>query len=237
MYKLTHPVLWNVTPRLATWLSPPTSPLSNILTPESNVLELGCGTSALLALVTAPKVGRYTLTDQPYVLKTLTANLLANEEPTPTRAGKGKKKAKQPPKPARRSEEQEAFGPGRNISFSALDWERDVPGSSLAGGPGRSFDAVLAADCVYNEALVWPFVQTCADACALRRAGKNAEEAGDGKGPTVCIVAQQLREPDVFACWMEAFHEKFRTWRIPDGIIGKELGSGSGFVVHVGILR
>lgn len=188
--------------------------------------------------MTAPKVGRYVLTDQPYVLKTLTANLLANEEPTPTRAGKGKRRGKQAPKPARRAEAQEeTFGPGGNISFSALDWERDVPGSSLAGGPGSSFDVVLAADCVYNEALVRPFVQTCADACALRGTSEDAEEGEDGKGPAMCIVAQQLREPDVFACWLEAFHEKFRTWRVPDGVVGEGLGAGSGFVVHVGVLR
>lgn len=201
-------------------------------------MELGCGTSALLALVTAPKVGKYTLTDQPYVLKTLTANLLANEEPTPARASKGKKRGKQTSKSSKRAEDQETFGPGGNISFSALDWECDVPGSSLAGGPGSSFDVVLAADCVYNEALVRPFVQTCADACAIRRNGESAEEEGeDGKGPTVCVVAQQLREPDVFACWMEAFHEKFRVWRVPDETAGKDLGGGSGFVVHVGVLR
>ena len=223
----TGAVLWNVTPRLAHWLSSPTNPLfPSVLGPSSYVLELGCGPSGLLALVTAGRVERYTLTDQPYVLKTLSANLLANEDRAAPQTGKGKKKGRQA-----KEKRQGMFGAQGNIAFVELDWEKDVPGPSLAGDAG-SLDAVLAADCIYNEALVRPFVQTCADTCALR--GTPDEGAGE---PTVCVVAQQLREPGVFGAWMEAFHARFRTWRVPDGVVGAGLGEGSGFVVHVGVLR
>ncbi|SPO05858.1 uncharacterized protein DNG_08545 [Cephalotrichum gorgonifer] len=272
----TGAVLWNVTPRLAEWLSSPTNPLfTSILGPSSCVLELGCGTSGLLALTTAGRVGRYTLTDQAYVLKTLSANLIANED-VPVPAG-----GRPPPrrKPGKREQKKEwgkrtagqaqagpslpagdalarDYGAAGNIAFAPLDWELDVPDPSLTRGAARSFDVVLACDCIYNDALVLPFVRTCAEACALRPSsglrpdshsesgsasasggGGGLEEGGEGGGPTVCIVAQQLRDPEVFAAWMEAFHERFRTWRVPDEIIGNGLGSGSGFVVHAGVLR
>ena len=223
----TGAVLWNVTPRLAEWLSAPHNALFAAVRPSPAVLELGCGTSGLLALVTAGRAGRYTLTDQGYVYRTLAANLAANEERVAQRRGKGRDRASSSQKAERR---EGTFGAAGNISFVELDWEQDVPGPSLAGGAANGLDVVLAADCIYNEALVRPFVQTCADACGLRR-------AGDGEDPTVCVVAQQLREPGVFGAWMEAFHERFRTWRVPDAVVGEELGEGSGFVVHVGVLR
>lgn len=223
----TGAVLWNVTPRLAAWLSSPANPLfPSVLGPSSSVLELGCGTSGLVALVTADRVGRYTLTDQAYVLKTLSANLLANEERAASQAAKGRRRG-----PQVKEKHEGMFGAKGNIAFVELDWEKDVPGPSLAGDTD-GLDVVLAADCIYNESLVRPFVQTCADACALRR----TSDGGRGK-PTVCVVAQQLREPGVFGAWMEEFHARFRTWRVPDGVAGEGLGEGSGFVVHVGVLR
>jgi hypothetical protein len=53
---------------------------------------------------------------------------------------------------------------------------------------------------------------------------------------TVCIVAQQLRSADVFDAWLKSFHKWFRLWRIPEEL-GDGLGEGSGYVVHVGMLR
>lgn len=215
----TGAVLWAVTPRLATWLSDATNPLFSFLGESSSVLELGCGTSGVLALVVAGRVGRYVLTDQGYVLKTLSANLRANEDRL-VQTGKGKKGRTEA-----RAKAEGVFGAKRNISFVELDWERDDPDASLAPG---GLNAIVAADCIYNEALVRPFVETCADACALREGGAE---------PTVCVVAQQLREPGVFGAWMEAFCERFRVWRVPAGVVGEGLGEGSGFVVHVGVLR
>lgn len=77
--------------------------------------------------------------------------------------------------------------------------------------------------------LVNPFVRTCADICQLANA--------DSEQPTLCIVAQQLRSDVVFEAWLKAFHKLFRVWRMPDDLLIDGLKGGSGFVVHVGILR
>jgi hypothetical protein len=109
-------------------------------------------------------------------------------------------------------------------------------------GPGseaKSFDVVLACDCIYNEALVEPFVTTCVDLCRLRAAETEAdtEAAGQGVEPTVCVVAQHLRDPLVFEAWATRFTASFHTWRVPDEMLVPGLRSNSGFVVHVGVLR
>jgi len=95
----------------------------------------------------------------------------------------------------------------------------------------KSFDAVIACDCIYNDALISPLVQTCVDACTLRVADDPA------KKPAVCIVAQQLRSSEVFEGWLNEFHKAFQVWRLPDEELIAGLKSDSGFVVHVGILR
>jgi hypothetical protein len=50
-------------------------------------------------------------------------------------------------------------------------------------------------------------------------------------------VAQQLRSPDVFDAWLATFHQNFRVWRVPDTLLSEGLRSGSGFVLHFGVLR
>lgn len=106
-----------------------------------------------------------------------------------------------------------------------LDWEQDViaeiPEIKRVGG----VDVVVAADCVYNEALVGSFVAACAEACKV------------GEGETVVVVAQELRSQDVFECWLEGFAERFNVWRVPDEVCGEELGAKRGFVVHIGMLK
>lgn len=140
-------------------------------------------------------------------------------------------------------------GPGERLVFRALDWETDTPTSSLAHPVSSSFDLVLACDCIYNEALVDPFVSTCVDICKLRRHSDTTVAAGDKKRPAaVVVVAQVLRDSDVFNAWIKRFVQDFRCWRVPDEMMIDELksegqgGSGggggtSGFVVHVGVLR
>lgn len=112
----------------------------------------------------------------------------------------------------------------------ALDWELDAVSSlpDLLGG-SATLDAVIGCDCVYNETLIDPFVQTCAELCGLG--------GGLAERPTLCIVAQQLRSPVIMEAWITAFHELFRVWRFPDELLSRELKSDSGYVVHVGILR
>lgn len=81
---------------------------------------------------------------------------------------------------------------------------------------------IIACDCIYNEALIEPLNSTCA---AL-------------SGPqTLVVVAQQLRDSDVFEAWLASFMRFFRVWQVPDGMVGEGLRGGRGFVVHVGVLR
>lgn len=201
-------VLWKITPLFASFLSSPKNPLftTNTLTSISAVLELGCGISPLNALAVSPHIASYTLTDQPYVQRLITQNITENL-PTP---GKNKKGTGGSVKKG-------------DIKFRILDWEHDQ--LTLSWG---NFDVVVCCDCVYNEALVSPLVQTCVDACRLR---------GEGERQTVCIVAQQLRSHEVCESWLKEFHKSFHVWRLPDHFLPEGLRSDDGFAIHVGILR
>lgn len=122
-----------------------------------------------------------------------------------------------------------------NIITRPLDWETDEVTASLTGSPScKSFDAVIACDCIYNDALIEPLVQTCVDSCRLRSA---EAESGDGQEPTVCVVAQQLRSAEVFEAWLKVFSRSFRVWRVPDEELIDGLKTDSGFVIHIGILK
>jgi hypothetical protein len=108
------------------------------------------------------------------------------------------------------------------ITTLELDWETDA---TFHLNP---VDMIVACDCVYNEALVEPLNATCAALCRLKE--------GSGS-PTLCLIAQQLRSPEVFETWLKSFHRSFHVWQVPDSMLGEGLKEGSGFVVHVGIVR
>ncbi|KAI1011032.1 hypothetical protein LB504_002866 [Fusarium proliferatum] len=223
-------------PSFASWLSSPSNPiLAKTIHSNASVLELGCGISPLSALALGPRIARYVLTDQSYVQRLVQRNLdenlssaLSSGTSTPT-SGRGKKK---------RSGHGHGHGVAQpNIRFTTLDWETDEVTPSLTGSDeAHSFDAIVACDCVYNYALVDPFVQACSDACRLRlsdEAFANDEE----KRPCVCVIGQQLRSDEVFESWLKAFSTSFHVWRVSDSALPAELQSSAGFVVHVGILR
>ncbi|KFY85781.1 hypothetical protein V500_08126 [Pseudogymnoascus sp. VKM F-4518 (FW-2643)] len=275
----TGAVLWKITPLIATWLSSPTNPFTthSIFTPSSTLLELGSGISGVIALALSPSVSSYTLTDQSYVLKLLRQNISSNLPSSLTRKPKSsnnnnnnnssKSKAKSKGKRGATQAAGTEVGEGgegegdSNIQIKTLDWETDEVAGLLPGG--GSFDAVIACDCIYNDALIEPLVQACVDACRLREAtlqshsnegtansqptntavkggsgeGGEAAELGRLEGKTVCIIAQQLRSDQVFEGWLTAFKESFRVWRVPDEVAGDGLRGGEGFVVHVGVLR
>ncbi|KAI1386300.1 uncharacterized protein F4822DRAFT_431171 [Hypoxylon trugodes] len=223
----TGAVVWKITPLVADWLAASGNPLwtSNILSSSSAVLELGCGISGLVGLVLAPSVGRYTLTDQSYVARLVEKNIdenspLRNSKQTGTTSQKRKGKSSNVQAKA-------------NLQFLPLDWELDEVTPALTGSDQvKSFDLVIACDCIYNDALIQPLVQTCADACKLRSIDKN-----DAERPTVCLVAQQLRDPEIFEGWIKEFSKYFRVWRVPDKALSEELRTNPGFVVHLGILQ
>lgn len=145
---------------------------------------------------------------------------------------------------------------GSNISFAPLDWELDAPellkqsvGIPLThipdhheGYEDKGFDLLLSCDCVYNEALVVPFVRACADICRLRpayRPGSGSGTDGDKPvlNPTVCIIAQQQRSPDVLEAWLQETLKVFWVWRVDDAVLCDGLRAGSGYVVHLLLLK
>jgi hypothetical protein len=162
------------------------------------------------------------LTDQSYVSKFVESNLAENII-TSTAAV------------SRRKGKTASVLPRRNISFTPLDWELDEVTPDLTGSDDiKSFDIVIACDCIYNDALIRPLVQTCVDVCKLRVSDAAARAS---RGPAICIVAQQLRDPEIFEGWIKEFHRHFRTWRVPEAALTGALKSNAGFVIHVGILR
>ncbi|KAH6716872.1 hypothetical protein BKA61DRAFT_313054 [Leptodontidium sp. MPI-SDFR-AT-0119] len=225
----TGAVVWKITPLFARWITSTNFLFKlGILDSDSTVLELGCGISGIIGLSLEPLISSYVLTDQDYVMKLLNQNVIQNRQETSS-AGKGRKSSS---KPKRGSAPTSSLQAASNISARPLDWETDVVTASLTGRDSKkSFDAVIACDCIYNDALIEPLVQTCVDACRLRISDDAEEE------PAVCIVAQQLRSSEVFEGWLKEFHKVFRVWRIPDEDLINGLKSDSGFVIHIGVLR
>lgn len=229
-------VLWKISPSFAEWVSSRQNVLfeNDILNSNSTVLELGCGVSGIVSLALGARVGKYIATDQDYALKLLKQNIARN-------AAKSSPPDRQKSRRSRDSQKKVTKATDSdNIQVMALDWELDslhtlpdllkAEHGSLPGSDMEGVDALVACDCIYNEALVEPFVKTCAEICRLR---------GDEPAPrsTVCIVAQQLRSPEVFETWLAAFHAAFHVWRLPDNLLTESLKQNSGFVVHLGTVK
>ena len=228
----TGAVMWNVTPLFAQWISLESNILfrSSTLDQTSIVLELGSGIAGIIAITLAFRIGRYIATDQDYVFKLLKANIENNSlKRNRSSFSSAERHGKVPANSASAS----AWD---KIEVLALDWESssvsNLP-TIMGGNPAdvsKYIGALIACDCIYNEALITPFVRICTDICQLA----NADSA---KKPTWCIVAQQLRSDIVFETWLKAFHKLFKVWRMPDNLLIDGLKEGSGFAVHVGILR
>ncbi|CAK4032714.1 Hypothetical predicted protein [Lecanosticta acicola] len=219
----TGAAVWQASVRFAEWLAWPKNPLfsSGALDSESAALELGAGISGLVPCVLRRRVRRMVVTDQSYVLKSIRENIAANA--VGSKHGKPKRGASERQQPS-------------DIDVFSLDWENDDIASVLSSnGLEKGVDAVLACDCIFNYALIQPLVESCVDICKLRIGSEGAD--ADPPRPTLCVIAQQLRQPEVFEQWLEAFHEHFRTWRIPDEMLTDGLKEGTGFVVHVGLVR
>lgn len=163
------------------------------------------------------------------MMKLLSENLIENHQLGSSSSSKGRKSTSKPKRGSNAPSNSTQHA--SNIIAKVLDWEVDEVTSSLVGVEGKSsFDVVIACDCIYNDALIDPLVQTCVDVCKLR-------SLSEGGSPTVCVVAQQLRSAEVFEGWLKAFHKSFRVWRLPDEELIDGLKSDSGFVIHIGVLR
>ncbi|KAJ9364875.1 hypothetical protein C8Q69DRAFT_465719 [Paecilomyces variotii] len=239
---------------------------SSILHPSSTAVELGCGISGLVALALAPSIGHYIATDQEYVRRLFRANLDENiQTASSSRLGSSSSSSSSRGGPRthtqnnkqKRGNKPTATAAGtkgtNNITFTPLDWELDAPStlketiqteqlpsssssSSSSETPDLGFDLLISCDCIYNESLVAPFVRTCADICRLRPAYvSDSEDAGSR--PTVCVIAQQQRSPDVFETWLRETMRYFRVWRVSDEVLGRKLQAGTGYLVHVLLVR
>jgi len=218
----TGAVLLKITPLFADWVCNPANILSQcgVLQSGSHVLELGSGISGIISLVLGPRVRQYVATDQEYVLKTLRQNIANNLEHFQSSSSS---------RPRKKADPKLKLMP--NIVVRALDWETDSLTKLYSDiglqGEEDIIDLIISCDCIYNESLVDPLVNTCKEICSLAPASK----------PTVCVIAQQLRSPDVFEKWLIAFHKYFQVWRVPDDLLIDGLKEDSGFVLHMGILR
>lgn len=212
-------MLWKITPLLATWLAsvPPLLVDLNILRPDVTVVELGCGLAGLVGLVLSRIVNCYVLTDQAYVMKYLKENISANSV------------GSNPPAKATKKGTPKRSLPKENLKTMPLDWETDsAENLKTVIDPGGHISLLLLCDCVYNEYLVEPLVQTCVDICRL---GVSESVA------TTVLIAQQLRSDSIFGLFLDALLEHFDVWRAPDEALSPDLRSGSGYVVHLATLR
>ena len=218
----TGAVVWRVTPWFADWITSSRCPFFDygVLHNNSTILELGCGISGILPLVLAPKVGKYIVTDQEYVFKGLRRNLETN------------KATRSKPRQSKASSKSAITEPRSNIdnvSLLTLDWETSSLASLSTFLPeGTDVDLVLACDCIYNEALIAPFVRTCVEICQLRAVTDR---------PTLCLIVQQLRSDLVFSAFLTAFMAVFQVWRVPEDRDSQMSSSNAGYVMHLGILR
>jgi len=220
-------VVWKVTPIFAEWIASPNFLFNaGYLTSGSIAIELGAGVSGIVALSLGPQIARYIATDQDYSMKLLKHNISENMHTT----------TKKKPKKSKSKHKQPIEVPESSIETLELDWELDsvssLPSHLRQGADnGRNgVDLVIACDCIYNDALIEPLNNTCAQICRLRSGEKNER-------PTLCLIAQQLRSPDVFESWLRNFHQLFHVWKLPDELLTPALRENTGFVVHVGYLR
>ncbi|MCJ1313796.1 Ribosomal protein lysine methyltransferase [Agyrium rufum] len=227
----TGAVLWKISPLVADWLAGKDNLLfrEGLLTPNSTILELGCGTAGLLGMVVSSRVGRYIATDQAYVCKLLRQNLEENFV-----SMKDLRQAQSSRKVVSEGASRKQTKPKPIVEFLELDWETTVVSSLYPFIYPTGFekiDVIVCCDCVYNYSLLQPLVHTCLALCSSQESDQHA------KNPKIILTALQLRTSDVFESWLEEMNKEFRMWRVPDSLVSPGLQSGTGFVMHISIKR
>ncbi|KAF2475678.1 uncharacterized protein BDR25DRAFT_331481 [Lindgomyces ingoldianus] len=229
----TGAVVWKVTPLFAEWVASQNFVFeAGYLAADSIALELGAGVAGIVALALAPKIKRYIATDQGYVLRLLKQNISENSATNSRNGNKIERSRHKRPHAANNL-------PSSNIETLELDWESDLRlalysvlgrEDSISDGGPNGVDLLIACDCIYNDTLIEPLNEACAQICHLRSSNPEAR-------PTLCLIAQQLRSYEVFESWLKSFHQKFHVWRVPDQLLIAPLREHSGFVIHIGLLR
>jgi predicted nicotinamide N-methyase len=253
----TGAAVWQASLRLAEWLSWLENPLDRLLEQRTGkALELGSGISGIVPCVIAPRLNRIVATDQGYLLKALRENIENNKASMTTSNGSfGKHHASSsrshtaPSHRSSRRPHNSRSSYDDNVAVLPLDWETDDVASFMTSHDlATGVDLLLASDCIYNYALIDPFVQTCTQVCQQRqqqrqrdhydsRNATGVDDSATSLAPTVLLVAQQMRQPEVFEQWLEATMQKFRIWRVPDDLLTEGFRTGTGFVLHLAILK
>lgn len=213
----TGAALWQSGVRFAKWLhESPTLVESGIIQTDGSVLELGAGVG-LVGSMFARLIpsGRVVVSDMDYAVKLLRHNIEANITPASTMRHKSRPKTTL----------------AARIDVAKFDWEKDDARWLLKDlGLQNGVDVIVACDCIYNYALIQPFVESCAAVCEVRRDAERQQ-------PTFCIIVQHLRQPAVFEEWLDLTLQSFNAWRLPSEIVGAELDLENGFVVHLLTLK
>ncbi|OXG16162.1 hypothetical protein C366_03866 [Cryptococcus neoformans Tu401-1] len=161
----------------------PSAEITPLLDPSllksSRILELGCGTG-LLAVLLSRICGQYTASDRLENLKLVQRNIELNG----LTIGNGKVNT---------------LGSLQNsVELEEIDWvqvSEDGKKRNSRPEPERNheeYDLVLAVDCIYNEALVPPLVDTFARYCPIG-------------GRTMVWVVVELRSADVMTTFLDSW--------------------------------
>nr|XP_031858685.1 uncharacterized protein CI109_005920 [Kwoniella shandongensis]KAA5525757.1 hypothetical protein CI109_005920 [Kwoniella shandongensis] len=200
----TGSVLWRSSLHLARLVlsqyhHPPSSSLpilDTVALRKANILELGAGTG-LLAVLLGPLCASYTASDRMENLKLVKRNLdlnglgAAGQVPE---IGDSHKKDKGP-KGGKGQSETKA-----TVRLEEVDWiavseetKRHRTNSHTHDGEEETkYDMILAVDCIYNEHLIQPLVDTLARYCPVG-------------GKTVVCVVVELRSADVLTTFLETW--------------------------------
>lgn len=184
-------VCWLTCVVLADWLASQESQFYALCASPITVLELGCGTSALLASVLGPRVRHYVATDQKHILKLAIGNFQENAV--------GRYTSSTVDSPHRL---------GGKVDFIELDWEDNENGfrmfTELTGSQWP--DLVVASDTIYNEYLAGAFVET------LKRAMSNS---------LVGLIAVHLRDEPLMQFFLDSLCKAFQVFTIPEERLGE----------------
>lgn len=127
---------------------------------ESRIIELGSGTG-MLTMLLSPLCLSYTATDLYENMRLVSRNIELNQ--------------RSHGRPAK----------GTEIALEELDWVATSTSKyQVESVIGKGYDLVLAVDCIYNEYLTGPFIETLSTLCP----------EGDS---TMALVVVELRSADV----------------------------------------